>query len=206
MHTVLGDAGTNVINDMTARMPDMPDWQRAVQVDHIYKNVTPKFCEVNGIRTLGELIHDHNGYMFCSTERWGPCPEIYDGADRLISRWAPYSNVDTGVELHYSATHVASDTVRGELHDGAELSVIAHIHREKGNTVIFHPLVIENPWLRAEDPQWADVVMWWGRNFYEHFVEDFAEFSKVEAVAEPPDVSPMQLVSEHAFKRALARF
>src|SRR5579872_5836690 len=60
VHTVLGEAGSGVINEMISRIPEMPDWQRAVQVDHIYKNVTLKFCEVNGIRTLGELIHDQN--------------------------------------------------------------------------------------------------------------------------------------------------
>jgi hypothetical protein len=203
VHTVLGDGGTTVINDLIAKLPEMPDWQRRVQVDQIYKDVALKFCEINGIRTLGELIHDQNGHMFCSTDPWGPSPGIYEGVDRLVSRWVPYSDVDTDVELHYSAKHVVSDTLRSQLNKGAELSVIGHFHRRERRTVVFHPLVIGNPWLHTEDPAWVERVVWWGHNFYEHFVEDFAEFSKVDSVAEPADPSPMQVVSERAFKRAL---
>lgn len=204
VQSVLGDRGTSVIDDLIRQLPEMPDWMRVTRINHIYKNVALTFCQVNGIRTLGEVIHDHNGQMFCSTEPLGPCPEIYDSQDqRLVSPWAPYADVDTRVELHYSRRHISSDTLNGELYEGTELSIIAHLHRLNGDTLIFHPLVIGNPWLHTEDPKWADTVIWWGRNFFEHFIEDFAEFSKVREVPEPVDPGPMQHISERAFKKAL---
>ena len=203
--TILGDAGVDVVNGLIAQLPDMPNWQRAVQIDHIYTKVALTFCEMNNIRTLGEVIHNQNGRMFCSTERWAPCPEVYESdSERLVTLWAPFAAGDTNVELHYSRQHISSDTLRMELNNGAELSVIGHHHAVRGETVIFHPLVIGNPWLRTERRDWAAKVMWWGRNFYENFVEDFAEFSRVLDVPLPPDSQPMKFVSEHAFKRALA--
>ena len=65
VQSVLGDAGTGVIDEMIRDLPPMPDWMRVTRINHIYKNITLKFCEVNGIRTLGEVIHDHKGRMFC---------------------------------------------------------------------------------------------------------------------------------------------
>lgn len=206
VHTVPGNRGTAVTNDLIAKLPAVPDWQRTVQIDHIYKNVTLKFCELHRIRTLGELIHDSNGHMFCSTEPWAPCPQIYDdGADRLVSCWAPYSQAGTKVELHYSAGNVSSDTLWSELLRGAELSVIAHLYRRHGDTVIFHPMIVGNPWLDTSDPSWPDKIIWWGRNFYEHFVEDLDEFSRVKDIPEPNDPAPMAAVSERAFKLALSK-
>lgn len=205
IETIVGERGRGVIDELIRQLPDLPNWMRETRIGHIYKDVALTFCRVNGIRTLGEVIHDRKGRMFCSTEPLGPCPEIYDGAsERLISRWTPYAASDVSVELHYSRQHVTSDTLRSELHEGDELSIVAHLDRRKGETLVFYPLVMGSPWLHTEDPKWADEVMWWGRNFYEHFLEDFAEFSKVGNVPKPSSPEPMRLVSERAFKRALA--
>ena len=47
--------------------------------------------------------------------------------------------------------------------------------------------------------------MWWRYDFFEHFVEDFDEFSKVNTTEKPTDISPMRKVSEAGFKQALAQ-
>ena len=47
--------------------------------------------------------------------------------------------------------------------------------------------------------------MRWGYGFFEHFVEDFDEFSKVNTIEKPTDISPMRAVSESGFKRELAQ-
>jgi hypothetical protein len=45
--------------------------------------------------------------------------------------------------------------------------------------------------------------MWWHYNFFENVVEDFDEFSKVNDIPKPEDLSPMRKVSERGFKWAL---
>jgi hypothetical protein len=66
------------------------------------------------------------------------------------------------------------------------------LNRKVGRMIIFRPLVIGAPWLRSDDPKTDDYAMWWGRDFDEHWIEDFDEFSL--AIGEPAleDVEPMR--------------
>lgn len=202
--TVLGQPGADLISQQIKALPDMPDWQKETRIGHVYKDVTLAFCRVNKIKTLGEIIHNEKGRMFCSTEPFAPTPAVFDASDRIVTKWSPYGAAGYDVELHYSRSHITSDTLRSELHSGGELSVVAIYKGRHDRTLIFHPLVIGSPWLHIEDERWAAQVPWWNLNFFEHFVEDFDEFAKVRDVSAPADVAAMQAVSETAFKRALA--
>jgi hypothetical protein len=46
--------------------------------------------------------------------------------------------------------------------------------------------------------------MWWAHDFFENFVEDFKEFSKVKDFEKPTSLEPMKNISEFAFKSCLA--
>lgn len=205
VETVLGTSGVEAIDQAIRGLPDLPDWMREVRIDHIYTRTALAFCRFLKVRSLGELVHEGKGLIFCSTEPLAACRAIYDpGADRLVSRWKPRAKVSLPVEFHYSRANVRGDTLRSQLFRGSEVSIIGQVHGLRAGTLIIHPLVIGNPWLESDDPAWTDRIMWWGRNFYEHFIEDFAEFDKVKAVQIPQDSEPMRLVSERSFKRALA--
>jgi len=205
VETVLGPNGMKVIDDLTKRLPtSLPDWMQRVRVDHIYKDVLLKFCEVNGIHTLGEILTAGQGHMFCSTESVLPCPQIYD-AKRVRSDIRPSGKSRYNVRLEYSTEFVESDTLRSALHRGALLSVVAIFDRMEKDCLFFRPLVIGMPWLRSDDPAWSDKVMWWNRDFFEHFIEDFDEFARVRETPKPDSIEPMRSISEKGFKFYLAK-
>jgi hypothetical protein len=205
--TVLGERAVKAIDEEIRALPDLPQGLYEARIDRIYTKYALGFCQVNEVRTLGEVIHDHNGSMFCSTEPVGPCPEIYSSdSERLVSPWQPYREAEVTVEFHYSRQHVRGDTLRSELAKGSEVCIIGHLpqHRSGEQKLVFQPLVIGFPWLHTADPTWADRVIWLSRNFYEHFVEDFVEFAKVNEHDKPKSPDLMKHITERAFKRALA--
>lgn len=205
VETVLGPSGMSIIDKLTKSLPQsLPAWTQRVRVDHIYKDVLLKFCEVNGIFTLGQILAADQGHMFCSTETVLACPDIYD-AKRVSSEIQPAGISSPRVRLEYSTEFVSSDTLRMELHRGTLLSIIAIFNRKENDCLIFRPLIIGSPWLRSDDPIWADKVMWWNRDFFEHFVEDFDEFARVRNAPKPDSIEPMRHIPEQAFKACLAK-
>jgi hypothetical protein len=60
------------------------------------------------------------------------------------------------------------------------------------------------PWLSAKtDPSPVPDAEWESFGFYENFVEDIAEFSKIRNVDAPTDFAIMKQVTEAAFKQCL---
>jgi hypothetical protein len=193
-----------MITDRIAQLPEMPEWQKRVQIDHIHTSAVLFLCEQWGIKSLGQLVADRCGRLFCSTEMLAPCPEVYRQA-RAVSVWAPPWQAPYRVEFHYSTAHVASDTLRELLHTGGTVSVIAEFYSATGNVLVFHPLVMGNPWLVQDEGEDDFGAMWFGRTYYEQFVEDFDEFARVREVDTPSDSEPMRCVTERAFKACLQK-
>jgi hypothetical protein len=202
--TVIGDNGIQLVDHLISQLPRLPDQLFEMRIAHVYTNVLLEFCKLHEIKTLGELLASGCGHMFCSTERLEPCENIYD-VQRTKSVVVPAGQTDYQVILEYSTEHIFSDTQRMELHQGANLSVIATFRRRTANTLVFYPLVIGLPWLKDQnDPAIENWAMWYGHEYFEHFVEDFDEFSAVTNISQPNDVEPMRLIKEHAFKECLA--
>ena len=194
-----------IVDGLLRSVPqDLPIGLREVRIDHVYNTVMLGFCAINGIFTLGQILAAGKGHMFCSTETVLPCPTVYDD-DRAFSYVQPAGEANFRVKLEYSTAHIRSDTLRMELHQGAALSIIATFTRREDDCLIFRPLVMGSPWLRTQDQTWADKVMWWGRDFFENFIEDFDEFSLVRETPKPDSIDVMQRVPERGFKQALAR-
>lgn len=201
--TVLGPSGIDILNKIIRQQPEMPEWMLCTRIGHIYTRVMLDFCRISKVPTLGQIIAQRKGRIFCSTERLGPCPAVYED-ERLTSDWIPRGEVEVSVKLEYSKDHITSDTLRSQLAEGDEFSIIAILDRFESGTLYFHPLIIGAPWLHTEDPKWQEKVVWWSHEFFEHFVEDFDEFSKVLEYPKPTDILPMKQVSEAAFKVFLA--
>lgn len=204
VQSVLGAPGMKIVDELTGQLPPHPEWQALVRVDHIYTEVMLGFCEANGIPTLSQLLASGGGRMFCSTERVLANEAVYS-AERTQSEIQPAGLSNYRVFLEYSTKHIHADTTRSELHSGARQSIIAILDRKDADTLYFRPLIIGAPWLRSENPQWADKVMWWAQDFFENFIEDFREFAKVALEPVPSSVEPMRQISENAFKTCLAR-
>ena len=62
---------------------------------------------------------------------------------------------------------------------------IAVVHSLAGDRLTFIPLSL--PPAGNKDPSWTDRIVWFGREFYEHFVDDFDQFARVRDVPEPSD-------------------
>jgi len=202
IQTILGPEGMGLVDDLIRRLPDLPQWQKEVRIDHIYSEVILEFCKIHGIKTLEEVLFQEKGRMICSTETLAPCKDFYD-VERAVSVWVPRNECKYRVEFHYSTSLVASDTLRSRLHSGANISIVAELDRVIDNVMIFYPILMGFPWLRTSDPIWKDKIMWWNWGFFENFVEDFDEFSQVSVHEKPSDFTSMRNISEQAFKRAL---
>lgn len=204
IETIIGPKAMQLVDEQTRTLPPMPDWMREVRIGHIYTNVLLKFCEVNGVKTLNEVLSVGQGRIFCSTEELPPCKNIYD-LSRVITNIQLTWESEYQVILEYSTEHITSDTLRMELNRGVRLSIIAIFNRRQEDKLVFRPLMMGLPWLRTQDPEWENPIMWWGQNFFENFVEDFDEFSIVRQIKKPDSVDPMRHVSERAFKICLGQ-
>lgn len=204
VETVVGDHGSRLINEMVAQIPaTTPDWQKRTRLNHIYTRVALEFCKTIGAPTLRKIMAERKGTLICSTEQLAPCPTVYD-AERVQVPVVLDEEHDLTAELHFSTEHISSGTTRSQLHQGDVQSFIAIVKELKNETLVLHPLVLGSPWLESDDPQWKDRIEWFGHEFYEVFVEDFAEFAKVLEEPVPADWSAMQNISERAFKTCLA--
>ncbi|MBW2664198.1 MAG: hypothetical protein JRD93_20040 [Deltaproteobacteria bacterium] len=205
LQTILGPEGMRIVDEMISRIPPLSEWQREVRIDHIYKNIFLEFCKIHGIKTLEEVLSEEKGRMICSTVTLAACKNVYD-SQRAVSVWVPRSNdCKRRVEFHYSTDLIASDTLKSELYQGGDVSVVAELYSATEEVLVFHPLIMGFPWLRTSDPAWEDKIMWWNRNFFENFIEDFNEFSEVKKYEKPHDFKPMKQISEQAFKKALGK-
>jgi len=202
IQTILGPSGMGVIDDLIGKLPELPEWQRNVRIDHVYKDVFLKFCEIHKIKSLEEALATQGGHLICSVEQLAPCPELYE-SKRVASCWVPRRRSQEAVEFHYTTELVVSDTLRSRLHTGATISIVAQFSHRTSTALVFEPLLMGFPWVRSSDPEWADKVMWYGHQFFENYVEDFDEFSKVRETPRPESIAQMKDISEWGFKRAL---
>lgn len=204
VQTIVGDGGMSIVDSEISRIPPLPEGLHEVRIDHAYNKVALHFTKFNKIKTLGQLLADGNGQLFCSTEQFEPCADVYEAA-RVTSLIRPQFDCEYTVALDYSTEHIRSDTLRMNLHDGETLSVIARLHKADGKILRFNPLVIGSPWLWHADEGIQGWGIWHNEEFYEHFVEDFAEFSQVSTVPFPESIEPMRSIKETAFKQCLAK-
>jgi hypothetical protein len=205
IETLLGEKGMQVIDRLINQLP--ATWNREIRIEHIYTRAILRFCKVNKVCTLEAILANPTplsvkGVMFCSTEKFAPCRNVYD-TERANSKIIPKGNCDYKIEVQYSTKHIFSDTQRSELYEGEEMSLIAELHGKKDNLLIFHPFIIGAPCLITDNPKWKNEIMFWGYEFGENFIEDFDEFNKIKSIEKPVDINQMKYISEKAFKICL---
>ena len=205
IQSIIGKVGMDVIDQAIGKIPPLQDWERGNRIDYIYTELMLTFCNKLQVPSLGQLVEAQKGTMFCSTEKLGPCPDVYS-RDRAVSVWVPPGQApEFRVELHYSTEHISSTTMKERLAKGGHpISIIAQFHSKEKDRIIFEPLIIGFPWLQAGDAFPDFDIMWFGANFYENYVEDFDEFQQVLSVPTPKSPVPMERISESAFKMCLA--
>jgi len=201
---ILGRPGIDFINDAIAKLPDMPDWEKKVKIDHIYSEAVLIFCKTIGIKTLQEVYSKQKGHIFCSVEKLAASQYIH-AEERAMNLWMSPDETEIQVEFHYSTMHIYSDTLRWRLREGnQEFAIVAQLYAKDNDKVIFEPLLMGFPWLRKRNKEPSFDYTWHGYDYFENFIEDFDEFQKVKDVPSPIDSEPLRNISEFAFKTCLA--
>ncbi len=206
IETILGLEGTEIINNLIRKIPNnIPEWQKPIQIDHIYTRIFLDFCNGIGIKSLLELLANEEGTLFCSVEKLKPCGDLFDKS-RVISHWIPQRKFTRKVEFHYSTDKIKSDTLKSRLHHGEnKFAIIAELVNVLKSRLVFDPIIMGFPWLVDNEKKANFDIMWYGLSFYENFIEDFDEFAKVKDVLLPIDTEPMLYISEKAFKVCLSK-
>lgn len=203
IETIIGDTGVALIDEMIAAGPrDLPEWMVESRVDRIYTKAMLEVCRHWKVRTLQALMNEGKGLLFCSVENFGPCPTIWEGARRGSNSWIPPEHSDLSARIEYSIDRVRADTLKSYLAGGHAIALVGEVISQERSELVIEPIIMGAPWIQEEgasfDPSWL------AYDFYENFIEDFDEFSKVRSVPLPPHAPEMEVVSEAAFKACLA--
>ncbi|NET27681.1 hypothetical protein [Okeania sp. SIO1I7] len=204
--TILQEQGSRIINqEIRSIPPTTPEWHKRVLIDQIYTRILIEFCRVNEIKTLEEILLEKRGRLFCSIVKLKPCQKIYEKGenDRIVLEPEAFEGSELTLELHITLGHVTASTLKAELECGGNFAVIAEYFASKDNKLIFHPLVIGFPYIQdieTGEPSWTLYS-----DFYNLYIEDFDEFSKVKEQDMPEDFKEMKQIKESLFKAALGK-
>ncbi|MGB3508639.1 MAG: hypothetical protein WBA93_05245 [Microcoleaceae cyanobacterium] len=207
IQTILQEQGSRIINQQISLIPPTaPEFQKRVLIDQIYTRILLEFCKVNGIKTLEEILLEKCGRLFCSIVKLKPCQEIYEKGenDRVVLEPEAFEGSELTVELHITAGRVTGDTLKAELGRGGNFAVIAEYFASKNNKLIFHPLVIGFPYIEdieTGEPSWSIIYS----DFYNLYIEDFDEFSKIKEQSMSENFEEMKDIKESVFKAALGK-
>ncbi|MBC8551804.1 MAG: hypothetical protein H8D23_19320 [Candidatus Brocadiales bacterium] len=205
VQTIIEQKGMDLIDNTIMKLPDLPDWERKVRIDHIYSDFMLYYCKALKLKPLQDAYTHGIHCISCSTEKLTPCPEIYD-KERVSSTWIPPFPIDKKVEFHFSTKHVYADTLKSRLHQGNhQFSIIAELTNIESDNITFDPIIMGFPWLRIIDKKPTFDSMWFHYSFYENYLEDFDEFKKINEIPLPANSEPMKEISENAFKTCISK-
>lgn len=139
-----------------------------------------------------------------STEVLEGSPEVYK-AERIRVRWRSPMETTREVFFDLSTRQIRADTTRSWLAETRRHSFVAVLDEVTPERLVFGSLVLGAPWL-YRPPEGVDFeTMFLHWNFFEHFVEDIDEFSKVKDIPDDIDWSAMAKISENSFKACLCQ-
>ncbi len=111
IHTILQSIGTDFINEQINKISsNTPEWQKPVVIDHIYTRVMVDFCNINGIKTLEQVLLEESGRLFCSIVKTEPCEELYE-QERVHIKCNTFEG-SLEVELQLPTRRITGDTLR----------------------------------------------------------------------------------------------
>ncbi len=70
IQTILGPQGMSVIDNAIKDLPDLPDWQKQVRIDHIYTRAFLIFCNQIGVRPLRDILASQTGHLFVQLKKF----------------------------------------------------------------------------------------------------------------------------------------
>jgi hypothetical protein len=190
------------IDDTIRRLPPQPEALQIKRIGSIYSDFLLDVCKEGDAKSLSWLAAQptpHPGTIICSTDVFQGTEAVWK-AKRASVVWCPDISFDRTARLVFSPEHIYSTTQREEL---SQKGMIAHVSRLKQvhePDLVLEPLVMGAPWIEGIDEALSERLMYARYDFYEQFIEDVDEFSAVNNVPTEIDWSPMERISERAFK------
>jgi hypothetical protein len=206
IQALIGEAGMSFVDRMIGELPDLPDFQRKLRIDYIYRDVLLEWCRQSGTGTLEDALSIGAAEgVFCSIELLEPQKKL-NNSDRVVSLWKPRHPSALPVEFEYDPALVSGSTLALRLENGTDSFAMVAYFKRGERSIRCEPFLIGFPLLVLENGRhaggWAP---FFAREFYEHFVEDFEQFSKVREVPVPESPQPMADITEEAFKLCVAQ-
>ena len=204
-------ASTGLQRDYEAAMSEIPssylEFQRQLSANHRSTEFTLALCRARKVPSLIQFASErpNHGDLVCSTDEFRG-KRFKGGQDRAEIVWKSPVQGLPAVKLRFSVSNICSDTTRSDLQGS---SIAAHVSRfvgMEGDVLVFEPLILGGPWLRAQDPDLSDELSWHALDFFELFIEDIDEFAKVKDFKGDTSgwVDHMGHVSEEVMKTFIA--
>jgi hypothetical protein len=196
----------DLIDNDIGRLPELPDWLKIKRIGQIYCEALLKVCRAGNAKSLSWLAaqpNPHPGTVICSTDMFHGTSAVFK-ARRSKTTWIPNCRFDRTARLVFSTEHIFSSTHREALSQKAVISYIARLKQVVGHDLVLEPFVMGAPWVEGIDPALRQQLIFHRYTFYEQYIEDVEEFAEVKKIPHDIDWSPMQRISEKAFKSCIA--
>ncbi len=155
------------------------DHMSVLMNDHLLIYLALKWCAVNKIPSLGEVLVDpKENLLFCSTEKVQGCGDtVYSESRKSNNIEFPFDS-SYNVLLEYHTSHIYADTQKMLLSKGHKMSIVGEIFKTEKSKIIIHPLIMGSP--TYDHPDNRDLpfnYMFDGLRQYEIFAHDVDQFS-----------------------------
>jgi hypothetical protein len=207
--STFGSAFTDLYNKYSNKGND--HWAR-LQNDHLIVDLALKFCLVNNIKSLSDLLIDPKEQeLFCSTEKLEGNEEVYSKR-RVTNRVLLPYEYDKEIYLEFGTEHFVADTGKSEQSSESKVSIIGEIRKIEDDIIVIYPLIMGAP--SFDHPLNKDIgidletLVWYGWDWYENFPEDIDEFSQIKEMDDPTSeewIGYMEKTSEDEIKKHLCR-
>ena len=155
-----------------------------------YTDLLLRICELEKALNLVSLTKEPANRMFrnqliCSIDCFIGVEFEHDEEAQKISNWIPPGKCERTAELRFRPAYAQASTTRSELREGALHSHISLLKNFDNNHLVIEPLLLGGPWLQHIDQKVENELDCYHLDFFENFIEDIAEFSKVREVPRP---------------------
>lgn len=155
--------------------------------DHLLVEMALRVSQSTHVPPLGiRLDNPAKSQLFCSTEKIGGDPGVYDSDKGRVRIILPYE-CEREVFLEFHTRHIVSDTGRLELSRECVVSILAGVYSTTKTEVVARPLIVGAPSLdHTENRDLPVDLMHHGWDWYEIYPGDIHEFSAIEGEDKPP--------------------
>lgn len=156
------------------KQPEVDHWSKLAN-DHLIVDLALTYCRKQGVKSLGEVLKDNVGSVFCSTEEIEGAEDVYEDGRKSVKILLPYEYAKE-IIMTFSTRHFVADTGRAEVAEGSKASIIGIVRETLEDRVVLWPLIIGAP---SFDHQFnkdfviePEELVWYGWDWFQIFPED----------------------------------